>query len=131
MHGMSRTPSRVIRLPTSRASANRRAAESIGNALRKSFSNSNDSVTAANPRQCGMSEQYCACGARRSTVGLWQHARMTAVPEPHRRTALGVLFAFLAAGMGGAWPVYAGHMVQGVDPILLLVVVVIGDRKSV
>jgi drug/metabolite transporter (DMT)-like permease len=31
----------------------------------------------------------------------------------------------MAAGVGGAWPVYVGHMVQGIDPILLLLVVAI------
>jgi drug/metabolite transporter (DMT)-like permease len=50
---------------------------------------------------------------------------MTAAPEARRRTGAGILFSFLAASLGGAWPVYVGHMVQGVDPILLLVTVVI------
>ena len=50
---------------------------------------------------------------------------MTGVPEARRRNAAGILFSFLAAGLGGAWPVYVGRMVQGIDPILLLVVVVI------
>jgi hypothetical protein len=45
---------------------------------------------------------------------------MTAVPEVRRKTAAGVMFALMAAGIGGALPVYVGHMVQGLDPILLL-----------
>src|SRR6201995_2220445 len=49
MQGISRTPSRVIRLATSRASTNRRAADSIGNASRKGVSDSNDSVIASRP----------------------------------------------------------------------------------
>lgn len=48
---------------------------------------------------------------------------MTAALEARRRNGAGILFALLAAGLGGAWPVYVGHMVQGLDPILLLVAV--------
>jgi drug/metabolite transporter (DMT)-like permease len=50
---------------------------------------------------------------------------MTGEPQARRNTAAGVMFSFLAAGVGGAWPVYVGHMAQGLDPIVLLVAVVL------
>lgn len=50
---------------------------------------------------------------------------MTGAPEARRNTAAGVMFSFLAAAVGGAWPVYVGHMAQGLDPIVLLVAVVL------
>lgn len=50
---------------------------------------------------------------------------MTAETHARRHTGTGILFSLLAAALGGAWPVYVGNMVQGVDPILLLVTVTI------
>lgn len=48
---------------------------------------------------------------------------MAAMSDPRARgnTLTGVMFALLAAAIGGAMPVYVGHMVQGIDPIALLV----------
>lgn len=50
---------------------------------------------------------------------------MTAEAAARRGNGAGIVFALLAAGVGGAWPVYVGHLVQGVDPIVLLLAVVV------
>lgn len=46
---------------------------------------------------------------------------MAATPDARRSNIAGVVFALLAAGIGGAMQVYVGHAVQVVDPIVVLV----------